>query len=124
MTAPPPDDTPTRALPRATPGKHSRPRPTRAQIVAKIRSQLPLLAVGLVVLIAFARIAAQHWREGTTELGLALLLAAVLRATCTDRMAGLLVVRTRRVDIATYVAFGLVVILVSLTITGGPMATR
>jgi hypothetical protein len=74
--------------------------------------------------IAFVRIGLQHWREGTTELGVALLLAAVLRAALTDRTAGLLAVRPRRVDVVTYTVFGLVVILVSLTITGGPLASR
>jgi hypothetical protein len=89
-----------------------------------VRAQAPLTAVLVVVAIAFVRIALQHWREGTTELGVALLLAAVLRASLTDRVAGLLAVRPRRVDVVTYTLFGLVVILVSLTITGGPLASR
>ncbi len=123
MTAAP-DDTPTEVLSRGRTGKHSRPRPTAAQVLAKLRNQLPFLTVMVVVAIAFGRIAVQHWREGTTELGLALLLAAVLRATLTDRVAGLLAVRTRTVDIVTYALFGVVVIAVSLTITGGPFAAR
>lgn len=119
-----PDDSPTEVLPRGRTGKHSRPRPTAKQVLAKLRGQLPFLAVMLVVAVAFARIATQHWREGTTALGLALTLAAVLRATLTDRVAGLLVVRTRRVDIVTYTVFGAVVVAVALTITGGPLTGR
>jgi hypothetical protein len=109
-------------------GRHARPPRTREENRAewrrRIRAHLPFLAVMVVVAVAFARIGLQHWREGTTELGLALLLAGTLRATLTRTAAGLLAVRSRRVDIVTYVLFGLVVIAVSLTITGGPLATR
>jgi hypothetical protein len=109
-------------------GRHARP-PRSAAYYARalgrrMRAQAALTAVLLVVAIAFVRIGLQHWREGTTELGVALLLAAVLRAGLPDRTAGLLAVRPRRVDVATYTVFGLVVILVSLTITGGPLASR
>nr|WP_285649207.1 DUF3017 domain-containing protein [Actinomycetospora sp. NBRC 106375] len=78
----------------------------------------------VVVAIGFTRIGMQHWREGTTELGVALLVAGALRASLTRTAAGLLAVRSRRVDIVTYVLFGLVVVAVSLTITGGPLAYR
>jgi uncharacterized membrane protein len=120
----PPDESPTEVLPRGRPGKHARPRLSAAEIRRKIRAHLPFLAVMVVVAIAFGRIALQHWREGTTELGLALLLAGVLRASLSRTAAGLLAVRSRRVDIVTYVLFGAVVIAVSLSITGGPLATR
>jgi len=109
---------------RPAPARHARPRPTAREIARRARVQAPLLAVLAVVALAFWRIGLQHWREGTSELGLALLLGGVLRATLTDRTAGLLAVRERRVDVVTYAAFGLVVVLVSLTITGGPLASR
>jgi hypothetical protein len=113
-------------------GRHARAPRTREERRARwrtewrrrIRAHLPFLVVLLVAVIAFGRIGLQHWREGTTELGLALLLAGALRASLTRTAAGLLAVRSRRVDIVTYVLFGLVVIAVSLTITGGPLATR
>ena len=109
-------------------GRHARPPRSAGYYVRalgrRVRAQAALTAVLLVVAIAFVRIGLQHWREGTTELGLALLLAAALRAALPDRTAGLLAVRPRRVDGITYTVFGLVVILVSLTITGGPLASR
>jgi hypothetical protein len=109
-------------------GRHARPPRTTGYYVRalgrRMRAQAALTAVLAVVVIAFVRIGLQHWREGTTELGVALLLAAVLRAALTDRTAGLLAVRPRRVDVVTYTVFGLIVILVSLTITGGPLASR
>jgi hypothetical protein len=109
-------------------GRHARPPRTAGYYLRalgrRVRAQAALTAVLLVVAIAFIRIGLQHWREGTTELGVALLLAAVLRAALPDRTAGLLAVRPRRVDVFTYTVFGLVVALVSLTITGGPLASR
>lgn len=130
---PPPDDSPTRALPRpapglvddAGPGRHSRRRPTGPELVGKLRGHLPFLAVSLVVAVAFWRIALHHWREGAAEIGVALIVAAVLRARLPSReAAGLLAVRGRRVDVVTYALAGSVLILVALTITGGPLATR
>jgi Protein of unknown function (DUF3017) len=127
VPVPPPDESPTEMLPSAA-GRHARPARTReerrAELLRKVRAHLPFLVVMLVVAVAFGRIALQHWREGTTELGVALLLAGVLRASLTRTAAGLLAVRSRRVDIVTYTLFGLVLIAVSLTITGGPLATR
>ena len=109
-------------------GRHARPPRTAGYYLRalgrRVRAQAALTAVLVLVAIAFVRIGLQHWREGTTELGVALLLAAVLRAALHDRTAGLLAVRPRRVDVLTYTVFGLVVILVSLTITGGPLASR
>jgi DUF3017 family protein len=124
---------PTAVLPdgqggRSGTGRHARPPRTTAYYVRalgrRVRAQAALTSVLVVVAIAFVRIGLQHWREGTTELGVALLLAAVLRAALPDRTAGLLAVRPRRVDVLTYTVFGLVVIFVSLTITGGPLASR
>ncbi|GLZ44524.1 hypothetical protein Acsp06_07090 [Actinomycetospora sp. NBRC 106375] len=109
-------------------GRHARPARTpeekRAEWRRKVLAHLPFLAVMVVVAIGFTRIGMQHWREGTTELGVALLVAGALRASLTRTAAGLLAVRSRRVDIVTYVLFGLVVVAVSLTITGGPLAYR
>ncbi|MHC1562344.1 DUF3017 domain-containing protein [Actinomycetospora sp. C-140] len=124
---PPPDESPTEMLP-AGHGRHARPARTpeekRAEWRRKVRAHVPFLAVMVVVAIGFTRIGMQHWREGTTELGVALLMAGALRASLTRTAAGLLAVRSRRVDIVTYVLFGLVVVAVSLTITGGPLAYR
>ncbi|MCD2189351.1 DUF3017 domain-containing protein [Actinomycetospora soli] len=108
--------------------RHARPPRTVADygraLLRRLRAQAPLAAVLGVALVAFVRIGLQHWRDGTTILGIALLLAAVLRVALPDRTAGLLAVRPRRTDVITYAVFGVVVILLSLTITGGPLASR
>lgn len=89
-----------------------------------LRSRLavhgPFAAVLLVVLVGFLRIAGQHWREGSVLLGLALLVAAGLRGTVAREKLGLLVIRSRAVDVALYGGLGLVVIAIAVTITGGP----
>ena len=126
--APEPDPTTTGGTVLADGPRHARPPRTVGHYVRalgrRLRAQAPLAVVLAVVVVAFWRIGLQHWREGTTMLGLALLVAAVLRVSLPDRTAGLLAVRPRRTDVLTYAAFGVVVVLVSLTITGGPLASR
>ncbi|GAB3910176.1 hypothetical protein GCM10029964_113470 [Kibdelosporangium lantanae] len=88
------------------------------------RTQLPFAVVMLVVVIGLVRISMYHWREGTTEIGLALLLAAFLRAVLPDGKAGLLAVRKKRkMDVLLYSAFGLLMIFISLSIIGGPLSS-
>jgi hypothetical protein len=84
------------------------------------RAQLPFAVVMLIVTVGIVRIVMYHWREGTTEIGIALLLAAFLRAVLPDRRAGLLAVRKRKVDVLLYGGFSAMIIFISLTITGGP----
>lgn len=83
------------------------------------------LAFGLVlvaVLLGMVRIVQYHWREGAAIIGAALLLAAGLRAMLAPDRAGLLVIRGRGLDVLTYGGFGVLVLAVALTITGGPLA--
>ncbi|MGW5053161.1 DUF3017 domain-containing protein [Actinokineospora sp. NPDC004072] len=82
---------------------------------------LPFVLVMLVVAVGLARISMYHWREGSVWIGLALLLAAGLRAVLRDEQAGLVAIRGRAVDVLSYGAFGVVVIAVAVTIQGGPL---
>ena len=84
----------------------------------------PQLAFGLVlavVAVAMVRITQYHWREGTVIIGGALLLAAGLRAVLPPEWTGLLGIRRRAWDVGTYGIFGLLMLAVALTITGGPL---
>ncbi|CAM05816.1 Protein of unknown function (DUF3017) [Saccharopolyspora erythraea NRRL 2338] len=80
----------------------------------------PFAAVVLVALIGFLRIAMQHWRQGSVLIGVALVLAAVLRALLTNEQAGLLAIRSRAIDILLYGGLGVVIVVVAMTITRGP----
>jgi hypothetical protein len=78
--------------------------------------------VMLVLLLAMVRIVEYHWREGAAVIGGALLLAAWMRSRLPSERAGLLAIRSRGTDVFTYGAFGLLMLAVALTITGGPLA--
>ena len=84
---------------------------------------MPFAVVMFVVVIGIVRIVMYHWREGTTEIGVALLLASFLRAVLPDRKAGLLAVRKRKVDVLLYAAFGVMMIYISLSIIGGILSS-
>ncbi|MGH3770893.1 MAG: DUF3017 domain-containing protein [Pseudonocardiaceae bacterium] len=87
-----------------------------------LRPQLTFGLVLAVVAVGMVRIAQYHWREGTVIIGGALLLAAGLRAVLAPEWTGLLGIRRRVVDVLTYGVFGLLMLAVALTITGGPLA--
>ncbi|MDQ7805307.1 DUF3017 domain-containing protein [Amycolatopsis sp. A133] len=86
-------------------------------------AQLPFAAVLLVVAVAALRIFQYHWREGAGLIGVALLLAAVLRAVLPTAKAGLLAIRGKVVDIVTFTALAAAVLYVALTIIGGPLSS-
>jgi hypothetical protein len=86
-----------------------------------MRSHIPLLLVLAVTAIGLIRIVMYNWREGTALLGLALLLAALLRALLPPDRVGLVAIRSRAVDILLYGGLGLMILAVSLTIAGGPL---
>jgi hypothetical protein len=79
---------------------------------------VPFLLVMAVVAIGVLRIVQYHWRQGAVLVGVALLLAAVLRAVLRDERLGLVAVRGRAIDVMTYAAFGTMIIAVAVTIEG------
>jgi hypothetical protein len=87
----------------------------------KLRDQWPFAIVLLIVAAGLVQVVLYHWRWGTTLIGVALVVAAVLRFLLPDGRAGLLAVRKRRVDMLLYGGFGLMIIYMSLSIIGGPL---
>jgi hypothetical protein len=91
------------------------------------RRRHPVLAhapFGIVLAVVAAglfRIVTYHWRDGTVLIGVALFLAAALRVLLSDEQAGLIMIRSRGVDLLTYSGFGACMILVAMTIEGGPL---
>ncbi|MCW2518932.1 MAG: hypothetical protein JWR46_1551, partial [Mycobacterium sp.] len=63
--------------------------------------QWPILTVGVFLLAAFALVVAGYWRRGALVLAIGVGVAAAMRLALTDDRAGLLVVRSRTIDIAT-----------------------
>ncbi|QGK71422.1 DUF3017 domain-containing protein [Allosaccharopolyspora coralli] len=88
---------------------------------ARAAVHVPFGVVAFVVLVALLRVAMQHWREGATLLGGALVLAAVLRAVFSPDQVGLLGIRSRAVDILLYSGLGTLVLFLAFTIEGGPL---
>jgi hypothetical protein len=89
--------------------------------LADLRSRLPVHApLGMVMLIAavgMVRVLTQHWREGAVLLGGALIVAALLRMLLPTERVGLLAVRSRPIDVLCYTTFGVVMIVIAMTIT-------
>ncbi|MGM1060754.1 DUF3017 domain-containing protein [Saccharothrix sp. Mg75] len=82
---------------------------------------LPFALVLAISLLGFVRIVQYHWRQGVVLIGLALLVAALLRVMVTDEQAGLIAIRSRSVDALLYTGLGFAVIVVAMTIIGGPL---
>ncbi len=90
---------------------------TRNDFVRKVvAGQWPILTVGLVLLMAFALVVAGYWRRGALVIAIGVGLAAAMRMALTDERAGLLVVRSRVVDIATTAVVSAVMFYVAWTI--------
>jgi uncharacterized membrane protein len=78
--------------------------------------QWPILTVGLFLLAAFALVVAGYWRRGALVLAIGVGVAAAMRLGLTDDRAGLLVVRSRTIDIATTATVSAALIYIALTI--------
>jgi hypothetical protein len=79
------------------PGEH------RIRMLMASKSRLvraiPMTSVMVVVLIAFGLIVTAHWRKGAAALGVAALLAAILRLVLPENRIGPLAVRSRAFDV-------------------------
>jgi Protein of unknown function (DUF3017) len=83
-----------------------------------VLTHLPFGMVMAVVLLGLLRILLYHWRQGTVLIGIALIMAAALRALLRDDQAGLIAIRGRGLDVLTYAGFGVCVLFVAMTIQG------
>ncbi|MBJ7337340.1 DUF3017 domain-containing protein [Mycolicibacterium sp.] len=81
-----------------------------------IAGQWPILTVGLFLLAAFTLVVAGYWRRGALVLAIGVGVAAAMRLALTDDRAGLLVVRSRTIDIATTATVSAALIYIALTI--------
>ncbi|WP_033295191.1 DUF3017 domain-containing protein [Amycolatopsis jejuensis] len=84
---------------------------------------VPFAVVLLLLAGAVVRALQYHWREGAVLVGVALFVAGALRALLPEEKAGLLAIRGKAVDVATYAALCAAVLYIALTIVGGPFDT-
>jgi Protein of unknown function (DUF3017) len=73
---------------------------------------LAVLATAFIYLL----VAGEHWRRGVGLVTVALVVAAVLRATLPDHRAGMLAVRTRWFDALCYAALGVVILVAAIRV--------
>ncbi len=78
--------------------------------------QWPILVVGLFLVAAFGLVAAGYWRRGALVMAIGVGVAAALRLSLTDERAGLLVVRSRTVDVVTTASVSAAVLYIAWTI--------
>lgn len=81
-----------------------------------LRGQWPILLVGLIFIAAFGLVVAGYWRRGALVIGIGVGVAAVLRLALTEDRAGLLVVRTKGIDVATTITVSAAVLYIAATI--------
>jgi hypothetical protein len=81
-----------------------------------VAGQWPILTVGLFLLAAFGLVVAGYWRRGALVLAIGVGVAAAMRLALADDRAGLLVVRSRAIDIATTATVSAALIYIALTI--------
>jgi hypothetical protein len=124
VAGPPQAQRPSQAA-RAPHGQRARratPRPPlylRRPLLAGFLRQWPLLVVILLVGAGLLLVAAEWWRSGLVVMGLALVLAGVLRLLLPVRQVGFLAVRSRPVDVALTTGVGLVLAVLALAIPHG-----
>ena len=87
-----------------------------------VRSQWPIVTVGLIFAVAFALAAANFWRRGALLIGIGVGVAAVLRLALTEDRAGLLVLRSKGIDFTTMALVAAAMVYIAWTID--PLGTR
>lgn len=82
----------------------------------RARAQAPLLAVLAIVLGAFVYLTVWpgHWRRGPAMIGIAMLLAGVLRLILPRHYAGLLASRGRWLDSFCFLALGAAILIIDI----------
>jgi Protein of unknown function (DUF3017) len=88
---------------------------------SRLPTFLPGALVAVIALVGMGLVLTQHWRRGAVLLGVALLVAAVLRMTVPAERVGLLAIRGKAVDVLCYSGFGVAMVLLAATITRGSL---
>ncbi|MFI5777273.1 DUF3017 domain-containing protein [Nocardia sp. NPDC051570] len=81
-----------------------------------LRTNLPILLVVAVLVVAAVLLAQDRWRRGAFVIGGATLLAAALRLCLPTLRVGVLAVRSKPFDVGAYTVLGGSIIVVAATI--------
>jgi hypothetical protein len=92
-----------------------------ADLRAHMPTSVPTLLVAAIGVAGMALVLTQHWRRGAVLLGGALLVAAILRVVLPVDRVGLLAIRSRVIDVLCYSGFGVVIVVLAVTITRGSL---
>ncbi len=94
----------------------------RREALADSKSQSPwaLLIVVLALVIALVIISTGHWRKGSFAAGCAIGLGGVLRLVLPEKLAGLLVVRSKVIDTVIMIGTGLIMLGLTLIVPHSP----
>jgi MFS superfamily sulfate permease-like transporter len=92
---------------------------TRRPFLAGVLRQWPLVLVLAVVAAGLLEVTFEHWRRGLVTMGVALVLAGVLRLVLPVRRVGFLAVRSRAVDVTLTAGCGLLLVVIALAVPGG-----
>lgn len=77
-------------------------------------AQWPITVVFIGIGISLTLIAADYFRRGSLGLGLSVLLAAFLRLFLPEQSAGMLAVRSKRIDVAVLGTLGVILTIFAL----------
>ncbi len=80
------------------------------------RRQWPLLVVVAGILVSLVVVLVVDFRPGTVMFAVSVLVAAAFRLVLTTRRAGLLVLRSRPIDVATLTIMGISALLLALAV--------
>jgi uncharacterized membrane protein len=90
---------------------------TRRQFANRVfAQQWPILVVGVFLLAAFGLVVAGYWRRGALVLAIGVGVAAAMRLALAEDRAGLLVVRSRAIDVATTASVSAAMLYIAWTI--------
>jgi hypothetical protein len=90
---------------------------TRRQFANRVfAQQWPILVVGLFLLAAFGLVVAGYWRRGALVLAIGVGVGAAMRLALAEDRAGLLVVRSRAIDVATTASVSAAMLYIAWTI--------
>ncbi len=81
-----------------------------------VRDHWPLMIVCSIFALAFVLVAYGFWRRGALLIGIGVAVASALRLMLSDERAGLLVVRSKRIDVAMTATVALTVMFTAVTI--------